>query len=383
VSIRLEVIQSKERFNSLEKDWNELYNHCENVTIFSSWDWMFTWWEVFHTVLNTELLVLCVYKDETLIGIAPFQILNSFPKSIVQGRTITFIGSGENNKDKIVSQYVDLLVRPDKKEAVIDSISSYLVENKDIWDFADFEFLLENSVLSDVFINKDFGLQINLKQYGNRFYIPKEHEFDDFLEQMGNRWSKMFTKKHRKLDKDGKAKIESSNDFISAKIAFERLAKMHEVRWQGKTDFNIFNSSQFNEFHIKILQRLVPKNRAFIKTLFLDDMPLASYYYFKDNAQIHYYQSGFFSEQANKYSPLFLLVCREIETALKNKNTFDFMFAEDCSSYKKEQYAAKHKPMFRLMWSHKKTRMIQHDYAKKIQSRFLTIKKTFNKAKRN
>jgi len=52
------------------------------------------------------------------------------------------------------------------------------------------------------------------------------------------------------------------------------------------------------------------------------------------------------------------------------------MFDEDSSSYKKEQYAAQSEPMYRLMWSHKKSRMNRHIYAKKIQTKYLKIRKS-------
>jgi len=103
VSIKIEIVDTIEGFNSLEDAWNLLYEDNHNAPIFLSWDWMFTWWEVYRHSISSQLFILCVYENNKLIGIAPFHLLNSFPKSLIQGRTITFIGSGESSKDKIVS----------------------------------------------------------------------------------------------------------------------------------------------------------------------------------------------------------------------------------------------------------------------------------------
>ncbi len=375
MSIKIEVVDSLDRFYSLEKDWNGLYSLDNNASIFSSWDWLVTWWETYQKSIRSELFILCAYENNELIGIAPFHLLSSFPKSLIQGRTITFIGSGEHTKDKIVSQYSDFIVKPEHQEEVIKSISQFLIENKQKWDFADFEFLLDNSLVSKCFQEDNVsGIQMNIGQYGNRFFITQMDDFDDFLNKMGNRWSKMFRKKLRKLDNQGKAEIIKSNDIGSAKAAFNQLSKMHGERWQGRTEVNIFKSPLFNEFHQKIIERLVPKEKAFIKTLALNGQPLSSYYCFHDKSQIHYYQSGFYTENANKFSPLFLLVCKEIGKAIEKNVLFDFMFDENALSYKKEQYAAQSEPMYRLMWSHKKNRMIKHNYAKKIQTKYLRFK---------
>jgi len=383
VSIKIEVIDSMEGFRDLESDWNRIYNENQDATIFLSWDWMITWWEVYCNSINTSLFILCVYENDELLGIAPFHLLNSFPKSLIQGKTLTFIGSGESSKDKIVSQYSDFLVKTNKKSDVIKAISEFLISNKAQWDFADFEFLLSDSLVSKCFVKDQTEIHVNSHQYGNRFFISGIESFDDFLDKMGNRWSKMYRKKERKLLNQGKVEVDCPKDIESVQTAFDELARMHEARWKGRTEFNIFKSALFNEFHTKILEKLVPKDKAFIKTLTLDEEPLSSYFCFKDKSQIHYYQSGFYSENANKFSPLFLLVCKEIGMAIKGNNLFDFMFDEDASSYKQEQYAAQSEPMYRLMWSHKKSRMDRHDYAKKIQTKYLKIKNSLNPTKKS
>ncbi len=381
MSVEIETVDSIEGFKALKDDWNDLYSQIQEATIFLSWDWMITWWEVYCKSINSRLFILCVYQDNELIGIAPFHLLNSFPKSLIQGRTITFIGSGESCKDKIVSQYSDFLVKNDKKAEMIDSISNYLMTHKDKWDFADFGFLLNDSAISNCFANNTSGIHINLNQYGNRFFISDIENFDDFLNKMGNRWSKMYKKKDRKLENHGNVEIDCPESIESVQMAFEQLAKMHGERWKGRAEFNIFKSTLFNEFHKKILKRFVPQDRAFVRTLLLDGQPLSSYFCFKDKSQIHYYQSGFYSENANKYSPLFLLVCKEIGIAIKEDYLFDFMFDEDSLSYKKEQYAAQSEPMYRLMWSHRKARMDGHILAKKFQMKYLNFKKSLRLTK--
>lgn len=376
MSIRVDIVNSTDQFRLLEKDWNDLYAQNKDSTVFLSWDWMFTWWEVFHASIHTELFILCVYSDDELIGIAPFHILVSYPKSLVQGKTLTFIGNGEHCKDKVISQYSDFLLKPDKQQEVVEAISHFLEQHKDKWDFADFEFLLQGSVVLQCFHNEQSNILVNALDYGNRFYIPDMHTFDEFLNQMENRWSKMYIKKNRKLENQGEAVIESAEDLASVTDAFKRLARMHEARWKGRTDVNIFASNLFNQFHLKVLERLMPKKKAFIKTLMLDGEPLSSYYCFQDKAQIHYYQSGFYAESANKYSPLFLLVCKEIGHAIQDNMLFDFMFDENQRSYKKQQYAACSEPMVRLLWSHKKGRMKRYFYAKKVQETYLHAKET-------
>lgn len=126
------------------------------------------------------------------------------------------------------------------------------------------------------------------------------------------------------------------------------------------------------------MRRLLPKKKVFIKTLYRDDEALACYYCFTDNKQIHYYQSGFFSRHANRYSPLFLLVCTEIGEAIKSNMKFDFMYSDEANSYKKEQYAAEYESMYRLRWSTQWYRFYLFCGAKAIQNTFIRMIEVIN-----
>ena len=375
MSIIIKVIDSNEAFKDLETEWNKLYNDCARATIFSSWDWMYTWWEVFSQSTHSNLFILCVYDNQQLIGIAPFHICNAFPKSIIQGKTLYFIGSGEDIKDKIVSQYSDFIVTDEHQETMISSVSSYLEANKNKWDFADFQFLLEHSLVSRCFSETNASIITQLSVYGNRYFINEMDNFEFFLDKTGNRWRKMYAKKSRKLSNDGDSSISQNTDVASSLESYQQLIDMHKARWENRTDHNIFASELFNEFHIKLLERLVPKDKAYIKTLSLNDEPLASYYCFIDKSQLHYYQSGFYSKHANRYSPLFLLIYEEISQSINQNVLFDFMFDESPSSYKKEQYAAKSEPMYHLIWSTKKSRLSRYKFAKTVQTKYLNYKK--------
>ena len=374
-------IDTLEGFKSLENDWNILYETSEQSTIFSSWDWMFTWWEVFHNELSRKLFILCLYENDMLIGIAPFHIYSYYPKSIIQGRTLQFIASGNKKEENITSEFLDLIVKSGKEELMTSAVSEYLIEHKKRWDFADFEYLLEDALVFQCFKNSK-KVATKKMQDGVRFFISPKENFESYKAQMGNRWRKMYDKKTRVLERDGAVKVVSTTSEESPEKALSRLADMHCERIRDKIGYCAFDSEKFSLFHHKILKRLHPKNKAVIKTLYLDDKELATYYVFTDKDQWHYYQSGFHSAYANRYSPLFLLICNEIGEVVTQKMRFDFMYEPSITSYKKEQYAAEHETMYRLYWSPAPIRFYIFNTAKFLQERSLSIKdQLFSKLK--
>lgn len=370
----IKVVDTVEGLNTLEDSWNVLYEKCNRSTIFSSWEWMRTWWEVYHDQGRRELFVLCFYHEKELIGIAPFQIDNSFPKSLIQGKTLRFLGSGEARKDIIISQYVDFIVLPGMEELMVSAVSEKLIEHKNKWNFADFEYLLKDALVITCFSKvNDTNVCVQKVDYGYRFYLSELDNFEQYLSRMGKRWHKMFKKKSRLMHRDGEVKTISTSSLETVGPFFEMLSKMHCSRWKEKVDECVFNSTRFSAFHKKILERLVPKNKAMIKTIMLDDKALASYYVFTDKDRVHYYQSGFYSKYANRYSPLFLLVCNEIGETIKNQKLFDFMYDDNIDSYKKKQYAADYERMYRLKWSTHPFRFFVFNCVKEMQNRILDL----------
>jgi CelD/BcsL family acetyltransferase involved in cellulose biosynthesis len=378
---QLVKIASIEEFKSLENDWNALYDKSDKCTIFSSWDWMFTWWEVFHDELSRKLFILCLYDGDALIGIAPFHTYTHYPKSIIQGRTLQFIASGNKKEENVTSEFLDLIVQSGKEDALVGAVSDYLLAHKRHWDFADFEYLLEDALVFQCFKSTK-KVATKTMQDGVRFFISPKENFDSYKAQMGNRWRKMYDRKTRVLERDGAVKVISTKPEESPEKALSQLADMHCERIRDKIGYCAFDSEKFSLFHHEILKRLHPKNKALIKTLYLDDKELATYYVFTDKDQWHYYQSGFHSAYANRYSPLFLLICNEIGEVVTQKMRFDFMYEPSTSSYKKEQYAAEHERMYRLYWSPAPIRFYIFNTAKFVQERSLSIKdRLFSKLK--
>ncbi len=360
----LRLISSFESFKALEHDWNNLYKQSKRSTIFSSWDWMITWWEVFQEKVNSELFILCLYQENQLVGLAPFHIENSYPLSLIQGKTLRFIGS--SNENEIMTEFSDFIVKEKFEREFIEAVSEYLIENKQRWGFADFEFLKEDALVLECFKHSKKTFFSQEIQYGGRYFISSKASLEDYLNSMKPRWSKTFKRKNRILERDGKSEIEEIDKPEDIKPMFDRLADMHKQRWQGKLDTCVFDMPEFCEFHLKILERLVPKKKANIKTLTLNDVALASFYTFEDKGQIHYYQSGFYKKHSNRYSPLFLLICKQIGKASYKNKTFDFMFDDDLESYKREQYAAKTEKMYRLKLTHQPFKLILLNFVIKI-----------------
>jgi len=362
-SLQLNLISCTSAFVALQSEWNALYEVAERSTIFSSWDWMYTWWETFSDSDRRDLFILSFYDNNLLVGVAPFQIERKYPHAYIQGRTLRFLASGERIEDSIATPFIDLMVRPGYDDAVVKGVESAVNRYQRRWDFAEFDFLQENSLIFRCFKRSEQGIKSQIYPYGYRYQVPPVATQSEYLETIPNRWQKDYRKKNRLFARDGDVNVVMSNAGNVAESLAE-LRAMHRDRWENRADFLIFESERFMAFHQRILERLIPQGKAYIKVLTLNDKPLSSYYAFTDKHQVHYYQSAFYRENANRYMPLFYQVCNEIGLAMEQGDSFDFMFDDNENSYKKQQYAAESTPMYRLVWTPSQYRLSAFNFYK-------------------
>lgn len=379
-SLTTKLVSSPLEFKALKDSWNQLYDSVDDATLFSSWDWLYTWWETFAACDLRDLFILCFYDEDKLVGIAPFQIEKKYPHTYIQGRTLRFLASGECLTDNVATPFIDLLVLDDYIEAVVKDVEIALQTHSSRWDFAEFDYLLEDAIIFGCFKNSP---KMHQQRYSNgfRYEVPTVANLEDYIETLARRWRKDFNKKDRVLNKGGELSVRQVT-LDNLDESMDLLQEMHRDRWQSRANFLVFESEHFDNFHRKILQRLIPQNKAYIRTLYLNDEPLSCYYAFEDKNQIHYYQSAFYSKNANRYMPLFYLVCKEIGQAMEQGKRYDFMFDDNPESYKKHQYAATGKPMYRLVWTPSRHRLNvfnlykKYKHVKENTKRSLAVKKS-------
>jgi CelD/BcsL family acetyltransferase involved in cellulose biosynthesis/SAM-dependent methyltransferase len=94
---------------ALEAPWWTLFDSCPEATPFQSPAWLIAWWRAFHP---GDLRAIAIRDGDRLVGLGPFYV----ERAIAGGRLLA-IGIG-------VSDYLDVLVAPDCRGAVLSAIAA-------------------------------------------------------------------------------------------------------------------------------------------------------------------------------------------------------------------------------------------------------------------
>lgn len=92
--MQAKIITTTDEFFKLKDDWERLQEQDEDVTYYSTFEYNWTWWEIYKNDKNIELFIVVVELiNGTVIGIAPL-IIDKI-KKIVSYKIIRFLGRGD------------------------------------------------------------------------------------------------------------------------------------------------------------------------------------------------------------------------------------------------------------------------------------------------
>lgn len=91
-NIKIERVEDDTDFMDLKDDWNRLVDISAAPEITITWEWLYTWWEVFKQ--KRQLWLLVVREDAQITGIIPLLKRKIWYYGIFPFRRLELLGSG-------------------------------------------------------------------------------------------------------------------------------------------------------------------------------------------------------------------------------------------------------------------------------------------------
>ncbi len=328
--IRAFSITTESDFFHLRDKWNKLIESSNVVEITLTWEWLFTWWSVFKD--ERQLLLITVYDDEELIAIAPFLKRKVRYFGCVPFWRIELLGTGEDEKDEICSDYLDLIVKEGKESGAIEAIFTFLTNRPRDWDEIIFADTIETSPningLMERFRNASYMVDSSQKIPCPYISLPGKQE--DLIKKVKTR----FNRQKRLIEQEGTIEYSLVTQKDEFDDVFNRMVALHQRRWVSKGKSGCFVSSRFIDFHKRISALLCPLKRIKLFFLKVNGKDIATLYCFAFKNKVYGYLSGLEMSFKKTLSPGFVLLAYCLQDAISSgKTTFDF-FKGRHGSYK-------------------------------------------------
>jgi len=228
--------------------WNDLVSKMCYPTIFSTWEWVCTWWEQFGEAY--KLLILFIYEGSEVRGILPLTSRKGlFRNKWLTGRILDYCGSLE-----VYPDHLDIIASKEDAENCINAIFEFLSSKYKAWDVLHLSHVSEESSLTSCLKKKEFpfGSEINLATVAP--FASLSGSFENYLKRFDHKQRYNIRRMKKKLYESHGIKYMSC-DPTQNYGCLKTLFDLHEKRAREKNIISTFKGQQIFNFHNALLER--------------------------------------------------------------------------------------------------------------------------------
>jgi CelD/BcsL family acetyltransferase involved in cellulose biosynthesis len=271
-------------FQTLKDRWNDSLSKSLNNDVFSTWEWLSTWWK--HFGEGKRLVILLIEDKNKTLAIAPFMYSKHSFLSFGNLKKISFVGSPE-------SDYTGFILR-EKKRKFLELFFDYLNGHID-WDYLELKDIPETSASADLL--RRIPLEKQYEHWDERVcnlcpYVLLPSSMDVFMKELGRSMRRNLRRYLRKLKKEYRVELKKYNEIGSVKEAMETFIRLHQKRWKSKGEPGGFNNPFFRNFHIDVAKCFAEKGWLGLYFLTANDEPISAEYNFEYNEKNYNYLPG-------------------------------------------------------------------------------------------
>jgi len=321
--------RTPEALRALEPSWNALLQRSGSDSIFLTWEWISTWWEVFGS--RFALLVLTAEDDAgRLMGIAPLMVGPRRSASGLTSRALMIIGQRADT----LAEYLDFIVEPGREAQVTGAFCEFL--QRDLageWDFIFFERILTTSPNLPTLRSRttqppgiavrDVTLMSPYVELGDSWPALLGAKSRNFRNQWNNSWNR--------LHAEGEVQFLFGGRDMPLTDALSEVTRLHRERWEERSAS--FKTDEYLEFHQRLCTRIQPKGWLLLLLLSVNGENVAVRYDYVYAGKIWCMQGGWSPEWAAKRVGT-LLTGKVIEWGIEHGlREYDFLGGD--SDYKR------------------------------------------------
>lgn len=294
--MRIEILdcRSADGIARLEAAWRELQQAGGVSHPMYTWEWMSTWWEVFGE--ERSLLALIASENGRVAAIAPFVRHRARMNRLFSFRRLELMGTGEDERDEVFSEYVDIPSRPGTGREAAERLADEILnaDGKGKWeDIVLHRVRPESSAYMALqTCAQRRGMSAKNVSEGKCPYVELPDIIEDYMKQLGKKRRHQTRRSMRDLAKLGKVSFEKADSLDEALATLHMLGQLHQGRWEARGKPGVFSSQRFTQFHRQFIGQTFALGWPQLWTLRLDGEPIACRYNLRYQDRISCYLSG-------------------------------------------------------------------------------------------
>ena len=318
-TLSTQVLTTDAEFLSLEGDWSSLHERSRG-TVFQSFRWLFTWWEVYRQP-NLALRIVLVHDSGSLIGILP-AFVEGTNFGVVKLRRLRFLGTYE-----VYGEYMPLC-EPGREWDVMPRLAAFLADELDCkrCDLITLFRFPSTSPAMGILLQELGTSRHRIRNSANaiaRVTMRLPANWESYLKNLSSAERELLKRRGRSLEKGG-AELEVVTEPSDAD--FDDFVRLHTAAWTGRGISGYFGSARFEKFQRKATADFMREKHARLYFFKKNGVRFAAVHAFFMHDECCFYLSGLDRDhELVRYSPGKVLLSRVIKDAIsEGYGTFDF-----------------------------------------------------------
>jgi CelD/BcsL family acetyltransferase involved in cellulose biosynthesis len=291
-ALTLKICSTLDELQELRPAWDELLSSYHPASTFSTWEWLDSWWRSFGR--DAELLVLALFNNSRLVGLAPLSISGRQLFGYISLRVLLFMGDGSED-----SENLDFPVVAGFEEQFARTILDHLDQNRKHWDICEL-----NTMPSDSSVAACLEKLLRSRAWTcfdrarTRSAVRLPATWDEYLHRLSSEDRYNLARYTRRLNKRYSTRIYRCTDQTLTRC-LEALFKLHQARWQKAGEKGSFTSVARRQFYEQLSRRLLARGWLEMWVLELNDAITAVQFAFRYRHTVYQLQEGYDPEHAS------------------------------------------------------------------------------------
>jgi CelD/BcsL family acetyltransferase involved in cellulose biosynthesis len=267
--------------------WEHLLASSSESSIFSTPEWMLSWWQVYGVGGELWCLSFC-QQDGSVVGIAPLFV--SRPNRILGTalRRVSFIGAGSGDSDDI-----NFVIRPGYTEACVDSFLAWIGTRQD-WDIGSLDTLPQNSRVAQLILGRLASLSWpHDVTYVPHSYVPLPATWKLYLQSLSPEFRPLLTRYPRRLELRYSCRLLRCESSADLQQYLPVLFNLHQRRRRQVGDEGAFASASRRRFYNIMGAEFLRRGWLEFWVLEVNGAAVAANFCFRYRRTVYLLQEGF------------------------------------------------------------------------------------------
>lgn len=274
----------------LMSGWDRILKNNPTLSIFSTPEWLKSWWEAFGA--NRRLLILAISDPaNTLIGLVPLYWENLNHPLFPWLKQLRFVGDGSGDSDNL-----DFIIQPGEEHRCIAAFIRWFTEQR-ACGICSLNTLPENSTAAQILAS-----QIEAANWPFRrtmtpnSAVPLPSTWESYIEGLSPKFRRLIIRCRARLESQYDVRFRRCEDSAEIPQMLNTLYRLHRKRWNSVNQPGSFGSVERRDLYVRMARAFFDRRWLELWCLELNGKPVAAQMSFRYRDRVYGLQEGFDTE---------------------------------------------------------------------------------------